>query len=111
MNFAESIKVRAQKEQQKKMQKVNVEAWKKEQRNLIVCMFTGKVIEHFEWRASCGDLAPYRDNCRGLDIRNVPNGLELTKEIMEDVFKEYGIKVEDVVILEDFLIYATFMIE
>ena len=98
MTFAEEMK---QANQRAIWRKANpdIEAWKKRQKEYIISQFLEDALKHFKWAADCGELAgrPYK-NRRGGDphTQDIPDAEKLTKQMVEDVFKPYGITVVSV---------------
>lgn len=100
-NFADRMKA---KNNQVVEQRLNpdIEEWKERQKQIIIGM-KDEVLEHFEWAASIGQLTEgfwsiEEFTCWGEESSNIPNAEAITNELVKEVLKPYGIKVEQVLL-------------
>lgn len=110
MNFAEKMKNIARAANECKAQSNVVEVWKEAQRDSLKFRFDKEVIPHFERLASSGDLRPCTLRCWGKCTSNIPNAIELTRQILKDIAKPYGIELEYMVLINGGEVKATFVI-
>ncbi len=97
-NFAERMK-KINNEVTYRNSNPNIKDWKEKQKEVIL-FEKDDILQHFEWVASFGGLNndfwnPHKFEFWSEEYDNIPDAKKLTKELVEEIFKPYGIKVVD----------------